>query len=144
MKNLMKKTSLSTVATQAQLAALVVSTFIANATNVDDVNQLAFNTVIAETLKTHTFADDFEKLLVRVDFNLAKALSIISPDSYECVFDAYVETTGDGDYQDISLVGSTMHTLMERSNLLRMIVSQAYDFDQSADYNTETGKSDVA
>ena len=79
--------------TTQKIASDVVSTFIARADESSDVNQLAFDSIIKETLTTVGFGQCFEQLLVRKNFQLKAILDVFSKASRECVFDTYAALT---------------------------------------------------
>ena len=114
-----------------QLASLVVSEFMADAEKPSDVNQVAFNSIIKQTLETASFTQCFEKLLVRVDFQLNVILDIFSPSSEESILDIYsVDTDGVGEFTDERLADSVMGVALSRSRLMQMLINEAYDFAQ--------------
>jgi hypothetical protein len=111
------------------LASLIVATFLAQAENQSDLNQLAFNTIIKQTLKTASFTDCFEKLLVRSNFQMNIIRDVFSFESVESVFDIYSVDT-DGDYTDERLADSAMGVALSKSRLMERLINEAFDFSQ--------------
>ena len=82
--------NLNQVKNAVQLARLVVTTFLEEAESPSDLNQVAFNTIIKQTLDTADYSDAFEKLLVRSKFQMDIVQCVFSPSSAECGFDVYL------------------------------------------------------
>jgi hypothetical protein len=123
--------NLNQVKNAVQLARLVVTTFLEEAESPSDLNQVAFNTIIKQTLQTADFSDAFEKLLVRSKFQMDIVQCVFSPSSAECVFDVYsVDSEGVGNYTDERLADSVMGVVLPKSRLLARLINEAYDYDQ--------------
>lgn len=114
--------------TTQKIASDVVSTFIARAEESSDVNQLAFDSIIKETLTTVGFGQCFEQLLVRKNFQLKTILDVFSKASRECVFDTYADNDDAIDQSvDISLTDEVMGIALSRSRLMQQLIIKAED-----------------
>ena len=123
--------NLNQVKNDAQLASLVVTSFLKDAESPSDLNQVAFNTIIKQTLVTADYSDAFEKLLVRSKFQMDVVQRVFSPSSAECVFDVYsIDSEGVGNYTDERLADRVMGVALTKSRLLVRLIHEAYDFAQ--------------
>jgi hypothetical protein len=125
------KSQLKQVQNDIQLASLIVTTFLAQAENQSDLNQVAFNTIVKQTLKTASYTECFEELLVSSGFQMDIIQDAFSPNSVESIFDIYsVDVGGIGNYTDERLADSTMCIALSKSRLMRRLINEAYDFAQ--------------
>jgi adenosine/AMP kinase len=137
---LLSQKNLNIAKTNVELATLVITTFLEQAENQSDLNQVAFNSIIKKTLETACFTECFEKLLVRSGFQLNIIENVLSPNSVESIFEIYsVDANGTGvliDYTDEVLVNSIMGIALPKSRLMGQLINQAYDFDQDDKYTS--------
>jgi hypothetical protein len=128
MSNLIDNMKLASVTNDLQLANLVIETFIEKAELQNDLNQITFNKVIVNILKTANFSGAFAKLLVKTKFERANVLKTLDPSSCICVLDIYsVDEDGIGNYTDETLVDDVMYLMLERSTLMLTLLNQAWD-----------------
>ena len=118
-------TTFTQAKTPEELAEAVVSTFLADSNYTSDVNQLAFNNIIKETLETDTFRVFFKALLIGKKFRFANIVGVFN-DSEECVFDTYIENQY-GDYQDVGVIDTVMGIALQRSRLMTGLIVEAED-----------------
>jgi hypothetical protein len=87
-----------------------------------DANKLAINTAIKEALSDTNMSIDFAKFISHLSFNSTR----IVKEDVICVIEAYT-CNDNGDYQDTTVVGKMIQTLLPLSPLLVNVLQTAED-----------------